>query len=170
MSGEYGLASACSASFRLCGQARANFKCVTAAFKPTVTWTKPLYIILHSSFTLLLHSFFFSLRLSTYVTRWALSRLVTHGVSYLWGKCLLRDERRWLIIYDNVKDNCALVLNRRFAISFQEQMRAKARRWRKLLPFFDCKLENTNIGGKKVKTCFFSIGHLFTAIFKAVHY
>lgn len=167
MSGEYGLASARSASFRLCGQARANFKCVTAAFKLTVTWTKPLYIILHFSFSLLL---FFSLRWSTYVTRWALSRLVTHGASYLWGKRLLRDERRWLIIYDNVKDNCALVLTRRFTISFQEQMRAKARRWRKLLPFFDCKLENTNIGGKKVKTRFFSIGHLFTAIFKAVHY
>lgn len=170
MSGEYGLASACSASFRLCGQARANFKCVTAAFSQRLPGQNhyTLYCIPLSRSSFIL--FFFSLRWSTYVTRWALSRLVTHGVSYLWGKCLLRDERRWLIIYDNVKDNCALVLTRRFAISFQEQMRAKARRWRKLLPFFDCKLENTNIGGKKVKTCFFSIGHLFTAIFKAVHY
>lgn len=133
MSGEYGLARACSASSCLCGQARANFKCVTAAFEPTVSWTKPLYIILHSSLTLLLPplsslSFFIpppslsSRRWSRYVTLWALSRLVTHGVSYQWRKCLLRDKERWAIIYDNMKDNCVLVLTWRFAISFQEQM------------------------------------------------
>lgn len=146
MSGEYGLASACSASVRLCGQARANFKCVTAAFEPTVTWTKPLYIILHSSLTPLpppLSSLFFflpppspsSLRWSRYVTLWASSRLVTHGVSNLWrlGKCLRRDKQRWVIIYDNMKDNCVLVLTGRFAIFFQEQIQPATQQWRKLL-------------------------------------
>lgn len=140
------MASACSASVRLCGQARANFKCVTAAFEPTVTWTKPLYIILHSSLTPLpppLSSLFFflpppspsSLRWSRYVTLWASSRLVTHGVSNLWrlGKCLRRDKQRWVIIYDNMKDNCVLVLTGRFAIFFQEQIQPATQQWRKLL-------------------------------------
>lgn len=34
------------------------------------------------------------------------------------GRCLLRDKQRWLIIYDNMKDNCAPVLTGRFAIFF----------------------------------------------------
>lgn len=63
------------------------------------------------------------LRWSRYVTLWALSRLVTHGVSYLWRlrKCLLRVKQRWVVIYDNTKDNCVLVLTGRFAIFFRNR-------------------------------------------------
>jgi len=85
-----------AASVRLCRQARANFKCVSAAFEPAVTWTKPRYIILHSSLTpphrrsCLPSPSPSPLRRSRYVTVWALSRPVAHGASYLcvetWGE------------------------------------------------------------------------------------
>lgn len=114
----------------------------------------------------------FSLYWSRYVTLWALSHLVTHGVSYLprLRKCLLRDKRRWVIIYDNTKDNCVLILTGRFAISFQERMQAEAQHRRKLL--FWLEIREHKYWGKvqKVKVFLFSIGHLFTAIFKVVHY
>lgn len=151
MSGEYGLASVCSASVRLCGQARANFKCVTTAFEPTVTWTKPQYIILHSSLTLLppqLSSFSLSLPPSSLDMshRWfchALWHMVWVICGDL-GKYLLRDKQRWVIMCDNMKDNCVLVLTGRFAIFFFFRNRVSQR----LFFSFYCKLENTNTDWK----------------------
>lgn len=49
-------------------------------------------------------------------------------------------------------------------------MQSEAQRWRENL--FDCKLEKHKYGRKvqTVKAFLFSIGHLFTAVFKVVHY
>lgn len=133
MSREYGLVSACGASSRLCGQARANFKCVIAAFEPTVTWTKPLYIILLSSlallppslsslFSLIISPSLSSRRWSRYVRPWALSCLMTQGASYQWKKCLLKDKQRSVSIYDNMKDKFVLMFTRGCTICFPQQM------------------------------------------------
>lgn len=145
--------------------------------------TTILYIILHSSLTLLpaslSSSFLFlpspspsSLHWSRYVTVWALSRLVRHGVSYLWRlrKCLLRETSEggllfmitWktIVCWYWLEDLQSPFRNRRS----QRLSNGKHLFWLEIR-------EHIYRGkAQKVKVCLFSIGHLFTAIFKVVHY
>lgn len=168
MSGEYGLVSACSTSVRLCGQARANFKCVTAAFEPTVTWTKPLYIILHSSLTPLpppiFSSLFFflpsrpktSLCSSRYVTLCALLHLVTQLSAEAWenvcretdwGGLLFMITWKTIVFWYWLGDLQSVIFYFILFIFFLEQVQPRGLVMDKG-SFFIVNEKNTNMGGK----------------------